>query len=120
MQLPMAESATQFLVDKLAEAMRAATKIIVEHNNFQVLADLLDSIKQVFIDLADGGDVFSLRRQCKHWRTIWKRRRSSSLYALNEAGYICCWTVVRFQPSLRMSHLYDFSQISVKFVLYAC
>lgn len=56
----MAESATQFLVDKLAEAVRAATKVIVEHDNFQVLADLLDSIKQVFIDLEDGGDVFQL------------------------------------------------------------
>jgi hypothetical protein len=60
MQPPMAESATQFLVDKLAEAVRAATKVIVEHDNFQVLADLLDSIKLVFIDLEDGGDVFQL------------------------------------------------------------
>lgn len=60
MQPPMAESATQFLVDKLAEAIRAASKVIVEHENFQILADLFDSIKQVFIDLEDGGDVFQL------------------------------------------------------------
>ncbi|KAG0558499.1 hypothetical protein KC19_10G033000 [Ceratodon purpureus] len=49
-----------FLNNKLAEAVRAATKVVVEHDNFQTLADLLDSIKQVFIDLEDGGDIFQL------------------------------------------------------------
>lgn len=60
MQPPMAESATQFLVDKLAEAGRTANKVIVEQENFQLLADLLDSIKQIFIDLEEAGDVFQL------------------------------------------------------------
>ncbi|XP_024384626.1 U-box domain-containing protein 43 [Physcomitrium patens] len=60
LQPPMAEAATQFLVDKLADAIRACNEVIVELDNFQNFADLLDSIKQVFIDLEDGGDIFQL------------------------------------------------------------
>lgn len=60
LQLPMAEAATQFLVDKLVEAVSASAKVVVEHENFQVLVDILDSIKQVLLDLEEGGDIFQL------------------------------------------------------------
>lgn len=57
---PMAEAATQFLVDRIIEAMRGANKVVVEHDNFQDLAELLENIKDIFLQLEDGGDAFLL------------------------------------------------------------
>ncbi|CAK9863245.1 unnamed protein product [Sphagnum jensenii] len=57
MHQAMMEPATQVLINKVSELSRAAGKVVVEQENFQLLGDFLDVVKTVAVELQNGEDT---------------------------------------------------------------